>query len=107
MSVRVVVQYFDGCPSWRVAVAHLTAAAEQAGVAVEIDLQRIETDADARRLGFAGSPTMLVGGVDLFAGAQEPAGLTCRMYATPGGLAGAPTVEQLVACLGEHAGNSG
>lgn len=43
---------------------------------------RVETIEEAERLGFHGSPSILVDGVDVFA---EPAGvgLSCRIYRTP------------------------
>lgn len=49
----------------------------------------------AQRVGFRGSPTILVDGRDPFASGDEPVGLSCRVYATPDGPAGAPTTDQL------------
>lgn len=45
---------------------------------------------------------MLVDGVDPFAGPDLHLGLACRVYTTPAGLAGSPTVEQLRAVLGDR-----
>ena len=50
-------------------------------------------------LWFRGSPTVLVDGRDPFADESAPAGLSCRVFATPEGLRGAPTVGQLLAVL--------
>jgi len=50
-------------------------------------------------VGFHGSPSILVDGVDLFAEPGAGVGLSCRVYRTPEGLSGAPTVEQLRAAL--------
>lgn len=47
------------------------------------------------RLGFSGSPTILVDGQDPFADQDAPIGLACRLYATEEGLQGAPTIAQL------------
>lgn len=56
----------------------------------------IETPAEARRVGFRGSPTVLLNGVDPFAAASDPVGgLSCRVYQTPDGPAGSPTLDQL------------
>ena len=55
----------------------------------------IETDEQARMRGFVGSPTFLVDGVDPFAVAGAPTGVACRVYPTPNGLSGAPTVAAL------------
>ena len=40
----------------------------------------IETEDDARRERFVGSPTIRVGGVEVAPEEGEPAGLTCRVY---------------------------
>jgi hypothetical protein len=66
---------------------------------VEPVLELVETPEDADRLEFAGSPTILVDGVDPFAQKGATVGLTCRVYRTPDGLAGSPTADQLRAVL--------
>jgi hypothetical protein len=62
---------------------------------VEPILEQVETAEDAERLQFIGSPTVLIKGRDPFAGVGRAFGLTCRVYETPDGLAGSPTLEQL------------
>ncbi len=57
------------------------------------------TAEDAARLRFRGSPTVLVNGGDPFAQESDPVGLSCRVFRTPDGLRGAPTVDQLVSVL--------
>ena len=99
MSVRVTIQYFDGCPSWQTARQRLISAAGQAGIDVDLDLQRVETLEDAQLLGFVGSPTILVDGIDPFAQLGAPAALACRLYRTPTGSDGAPAPEELAAVL--------
>lgn len=89
--------YFDGCPNWRDADARLRALQAEVGFALQH--QRVETPEDAERLEFVGSPTVLVDGVDPFADAAASPGLACRVYQTPDGLQGAPTLEQLRAVL--------
>lgn len=90
----VVLQYFDDCPNWKRTATHLDAlAAEVPGLVVS--LQRVETTEEAERLNFRGSPSILVDGVDPFAPDDAPAGLACRVYPTPHGPAGSPTLEQL------------
>lgn len=91
----VELQYFDDCPNWRVADDHLrTLANEFTDVTVTRHL--VETPAEARRVGFRGSPTILLDGVDPFAVESDPVGgLSCRVYQTPDGQAGSPTLDQL------------
>lgn len=92
--VDVVLQYFDDCPNWRRAAAHLDAlAGEFRGLVVT--LQRVETAEEAERVGFRGSPSILVDGVDPFGPDDAPVGLSCRVFLTPDGPAGSPTIAQL------------
>lgn len=61
--------------------------------------QLVETFEQADDIGFFGSPSIHVAGVDLFAEPGSQAGLSCRRYPTPNGYEGAPTLEQLRAAL--------
>lgn len=97
--MQVTIQYFDGCPNWK----HLHSAVESlmAELAVDgaIGLQRVETQEEAEKVGFRGSPTLLVGGVDPFADENAPFGLGCRLYATESGFAGEPPIDEVRAAL--------
>jgi len=106
MTVTVTLQFFDGCPSWQTARERLVEAARQTGVNLDVRLEQVETLEDAERLGFTGSPTLLVDGTDMFPSSGAPAALACRVYRTPAGLAGSPATEQLAAVLAKHAGVS-
>ena len=68
-----------------------------AGV-VDAEFRRVlvETRADAVRWGFVGSPTILVNDVDPFASEGDVPSLACRVYETPLGRSGSPTVDQFV-----------
>jgi hypothetical protein len=98
MEVRLL--YFDGCPNWTVAEERLRSALVSLGHG-DVPIQRIqvETDEDAERLAFFGSPTILVDGRDPFASGTERPALACRGFTTPDGRAGSPTVAQLVEVL--------
>lgn len=95
--MHVTIQYFDGCPNWRTADARVRELADE--VDLDIDRRRIETPEEAERLEFRGSPTILVDGRDPFASGDEPVGLSCRVYDTPDGPSGSPTIAQLRAAL--------
>lgn len=98
MDVRLL--YFDGCPHWAVADDRLRTALARVGRDDEqIQHVLVETPEDAERLGFIGSPTILVDGRDPFATGDEQAALACRVFSTADGRAGSPTVEQLVEVL--------
>lgn len=95
--MRVTLQYFDGCPNWKEAEQRVVAALREAGLqGVDIELETVDTQQRAEQLGFVGSPTILVDGQDPFAGTEDPRpGLTCRVFETPEGLRGAPSLGQL------------
>ena len=93
----VTLLFFDGCPNWQITNAHLEALSAE--FAFDLDRCHVDTDEDAQRLHFRGSPTVLIDGRDVFATSDEPIGLSCRMYRTEHGLAGAPSVEQLHGAL--------
>jgi len=94
----VTLLYFQGCPNWEVADARLRLlAVERPDLTVTRRL--VETAAEADRVGFFGSPSIQVDGVDVFAGPGSQVGMACRRYLTPDGVAGAPTLDQLRAVL--------
>jgi len=92
---HVELLYFDGCPNWRETERRLLTVLEQSGAETDLTYVQVDSPEDAERLGFRGSPTVLVDGRDPFASPEDPAGLSCRVFRTPDGLQGAPTVAQL------------
>ena len=102
----ITLLYFDDCPNWKIADQRLAAiAAERTDLTVTRHL--VDTLEEAERVGFHGSPSILVDGVDVFAEPGAGVGLSCRVYRTPDGLAGAPTLEQLRAALAGAGGTAG
>ena len=94
--MKVEVLYFDGCPTYETASKTLREALAEEGIAAEVELVAVNTNEEARRLRFPGSPTIRVGGRDLFpVYEREDWRLGCRVYATPEGLEGSPTAEML------------
>jgi hypothetical protein len=98
--VDVALLYLDGCPHRQLAEERLRVALARLGRdGVVVRRAIVRTLEDAERSGFHGSPTILIQGRDPFAaGGIQPA-LACRLYATPRGLEGCPTVDQLVEAL--------
>lgn len=97
--MKVELLWFAGCPNWRETGGRLREALALAGIRAQVLLVEVTTPEDAERLRFRGSPTVLVDGRDPFADESDPVGLSCRVFRTPVGLRGAPTVEQLVDVL--------
>jgi predicted Zn-dependent protease len=100
--VRVELLYFDGCPNWITLKRRLTEALAATGHGdVAITFKRVQTPEEAAVCEFAGSPTLRIDGQDPFLRSADAVGLSCRVYKTPDGLAGSPTVEQLVEVLNQ------
>jgi hypothetical protein len=99
--MQVKVLYFDDCPNWKIARQRLDQVVGAAGMAgrVEVTYQTVETDEEAVRVGFRGSPTILVDGRDPWAQNAVTGGLSCRIYTTEHGPDGAPSVAQLTEAL--------
>lgn len=85
-----------GCPNETLAAERLRCALDTSGLSSIGFTTRIVTgQAEAERIGFTGSPTILIDGRDPFAEPAHTPGLSCRMYRTAYGLAGAPDAGQL------------
>lgn len=96
MVTTVTVRYFEGCPNWQDAVALVRSVLDAAGMAcVPVALELVETVQDVERVGFIGSPTILINGSDPFWQADAPVGLACRLYWTSEGLRGVPGRTEL------------
>ena len=94
--MKVEVLYFDGCPTYETTTKTLRAVLAEEGVEDDIELVAVNTDEEAQRLRFPGSPTIRVDGRDLFpVDEREDWSLGCRVYATPEGLGGSPAAEML------------
>jgi len=96
----ITLLYFEDCPNWKAVDERLTLLATERP-AITVAHQLVETPVQADRVGFLGSPSIQVEGVDVFAEPGARVGLTCRLYPTPDGCAGAPTLEQLRAVLSD------
>lgn len=98
--MKVELLYFEGCPNWTVADEQLAQALTTLRRDdITVERRQVETTTQAEEFGFTGSPTIRVDGRDPFATGEQHVGLACRVYSTPKGLSGSPTVEQLVEVL--------
>lgn len=75
-------QYFEGCPNHEKLEENLQAAIS--GLEEKIDLVKVlvEDEETAKKVGFRGSPTLLINGEDI-EGVPEPSipSFSCRYYA--------------------------
>lgn len=92
------------CPNAEKAAHHTRAAILALGLDhVSFTVEMLLTSADAARWPFAGSPTILIDGVDAFPSQGRTTDLACRIYPAETGFAGVPSEQQLRDVLLEHA----
>lgn len=101
--MRIELLHIDDCPNTAKALERLEAALAAMGRPdATVSLRLIQTPADMAGTGFAGSPTITADGADIFPDGVPASDLACRIYRTPDGLAGVPTVDQLTEALARH-----
>lgn len=95
--MRVELLVVPGCPHEAVARDRLRRALADTGRPdAPVEVRTVTEETAGAVPGFAGSPTVLLDGVDPFAAqAPGPVGPSCRIYRTGSGTDGAPSVEQL------------
>lgn len=93
--MNIDLLYFDGCPSWQQGLENLKLALAQEGIEATIRLVQIKDNVEAAQWRFLGSPSFQVDGLDLWSEDRSTYALSCRVYHTPQGMQGAPTVEML------------
>ena len=62
MAIKITLQYFDGCPNWKQTEKELRQVVDNLHVDADISFEKIESHTDAEKIGFRGSPTILIGG---------------------------------------------
>mgnify|MGYP000053029767 CR=1 FL=1 len=91
--MNIELLYFEGCPYWEEALANLKTALTEEKITAQIQLNCVKDNEQAEQVKFLGSPSFRINGVDLWPEARQRYNLSCRVYATPQGMKGAPTVE--------------
>ncbi|WP_405676702.1 hypothetical protein OG239_39805 [Streptomyces sp. NBC_00868] len=94
--MRIELLVVPDCPHTEPAVDLLRQALDEVGpYGAPVVTRVIPGQAEAERSGFTGSPTFLIDGLDPFTEPGRPPGMSCRLYRTPAGLSGLPTLDQL------------
>jgi hypothetical protein len=79
--MTVELLWWEGCPSYPETLADLERVLREEGIRAELKSVEVESDEQARRERFPGSPTIRVDGEDIFPAEEgEPYSLTCRVY---------------------------
>ncbi len=106
---RIEFFYCEDCPSHDTALERLREVVAHEGIDAPIEVILVESDADAQRYGFFGSPTIRVDGVDIdpLPDGIPQAALGCRAYSTPEGrISPLPPRELIAAALHGPVGSS-
>ncbi len=78
--IKIEVQYFDGCPN-AAAAMELVNRYQQKHPEVQVAVVQVQDDEQAVRIGFRGSPTILINGQDWFdLPLPDQPHLACRFY---------------------------
>jgi len=105
--LEVQFLYSEDCPSHEDALERLRRVMAEEGVEVDIDVRKIETDEQAEKFRFLGSPTILINGRDIDPPDKPHYALTCRAYRTEDGRISPLPPEALIRsalrlALGKH-----
>lgn len=97
--MEVEIVYFAGCPNVGMARQRVLEAARGVGIAVDVRERLVADESQATAAGMRGSPTVLVAGTDVEGVAGGSASLSCRLYPSGDGYAGAPDVATITDAL--------
>jgi hypothetical protein len=93
--VKIELLYFNGCPSWQTGLEELKTALRMEHLDDSVELVKVKNNFEAARRKFLGSPSFRVDGQELWPEQCDSYSLSCRLYSTPEGLKGNPTVGML------------
>jgi hypothetical protein len=77
---RIKFLYWEECQSHEEALTRLRRVLAEDRIDAEIEIIRVQSDEEAKRLRFTGSPTILVDGKDIQPSTTTHYALTCRAY---------------------------
>lgn len=101
--MRIELLHIDECPNIAKAQERLESALTALGHSdIPVITRLLASASDVAGTGFAGSPTITVNGSDIFPNGAPANDLACRIYATPSGLAGLPTINQIAEALKDN-----
>jgi hypothetical protein len=77
----VTFLYLEDCPSHEEALGRLRQVMREEKIEAQIKIVRVETEEQAQKMQFTGSPTIRINGKDIVKPPAEPRyGLACRAY---------------------------
>ena len=78
--MRVSFLYYEDCPSYDLALERLREVMDEEGIPNKVEVIKVESEEQARKLRFVGSPTICVDGQDIDPPSDSRYALTCRAY---------------------------
>ena len=104
--MKIEILYFDGCPNHGPTVDRVKEALRQEGLTADVSETNVEDDTAARTLGFLGSPSIRIAGLDVEPSARlsKAFGMMCRTYSEGGRQVGLPPLELISTALREAVG---
>jgi hypothetical protein len=95
--MKIEILYFEGCPNHHPAVERVQQILREEGISADVVEVNVTDSRIAHDIGFLGSPTVRVNGLDAEpnATAARECGMMCRTYAAGGGREGVPSREML------------
>jgi len=95
--MKIEILYFDGCPNHEPAVERVRQLLREEDVSAEVLEVNVGDASIAQRVGFLGSPSVRVNGLDVEpeARAAREYGMMCRTYSVDGRREGLPSREVL------------
>src|SRR5882724_6592730 len=96
--MKVEIFYFEGCPNYKPASERVLGVIREEGILANVTEIEVPDEVAAKEVGFLGSPTIRVNGVDIEPASRDRKGgsFACRCYA--GGL---PPTEMIRAAIRE------
>ena len=99
--MKIELLYVDGCPNVTPTVERLKRVLAESGVSDPLTLTRVDDHESAQALGFLGSPTVRINGIDIEPSAQSRSdcGLMCRTYPGRGGVPSEEMIRSVLVAL--------
>lgn len=99
--MKVQILHIADCPNWKITGEDVIGVLSELDARdVQVEYVLLTTPEEAGGVPFAGSPTILIDGVDAFPPSETTANLACRIYRTNGRFAGSPSKTDLLEVFG-------
>jgi copper chaperone CopZ len=101
--MKIEVLYFEGCPNHKPAIARIDELVKAEGISAEVSEVNVPDASVAQEVGFLGSPSIRVNGMDVEQAARSAReyGMMCRTYVVNGQREGLPSREMILQAIRE------